>query len=225
LAARLVLSGGFTVTDSQQQRHLQQQATRLGFTDLRACLQALLDQGWSVPQLATHLDTTQPVIRRAITDHHVRQPSRRQQLARQRQHAAQQRATARAIALGFPNVRVYLMDRLVTKAWTLKQVQGELGVAPATLRRLLDQHQVRRVAPTRRQRRSRRRPRHAGAGGPAAPPGTTGRARLRNVEEYVQEYVQDRYLTLSWSLRRLCAELGVGYDWLDQQLTQLGLRS
>jgi hypothetical protein len=48
--------------------------------------------------------------------------------------------------LGFASVRAYLLDRLVTKAWTLAQVRGELGAAPATLRRLLDQHQVRRVA-------------------------------------------------------------------------------
>jgi hypothetical protein len=36
-------------------------------------------------------------------------------------------------------------------AWTLTQVQSELGVAPATLRQLLDQHQFRCVAPTRQQ--------------------------------------------------------------------------
>jgi hypothetical protein len=64
--ARLVLSGGFSVTDGQR-RHLQQQAQRLGFADLRACLQALLHDGWSIPQLATHLDTTQAIVRRAIT--------------------------------------------------------------------------------------------------------------------------------------------------------------
>jgi hypothetical protein len=82
----LVLSGGFAVND-RRHRHLDQQARRLGFADLRACLHALLDNGWSVPQLATHLDATQPVIRRAITDHHIHQPHRRQRLARQRQHA------------------------------------------------------------------------------------------------------------------------------------------
>jgi hypothetical protein len=145
---RLVLSGGFTVIDSQQRR-LDQQARHLGFADLRACLQALLDDGWSIPQLATHLDTTQPLIHRAIADYHIHQPPRRQQLARQRQHAAQQRATDRVAELGFENVRVYLVDRLVTKAWTLMQVEGELGAAPATLRPLLDRYQVRRVAPTR----------------------------------------------------------------------------
>ena len=58
LSARLVLGGGFTVSD-RQQRHLLQQATRLGYTSLRARLQALLDGGCSIPQLATHFDTTQ----------------------------------------------------------------------------------------------------------------------------------------------------------------------
>jgi hypothetical protein len=82
------------------------------------------------------------VIRRAITDHHIPQPPRRQQLARQRQHTAQQRATARAAEFGFENMRAYLVDRLVTKAWTLTQVRGELGAAPATLRRLLDRYQI-----------------------------------------------------------------------------------
>ena len=88
----------------------------------------------------------------AITDHHLPQPPRRQQLARQRQHAAQQRAADRVAELGFDTVRAYLVDRLVTKAWTLAEVMGELGAAPATVRRPLEEHQVRRVTPTRRQR-------------------------------------------------------------------------
>jgi hypothetical protein len=62
-------------------------AHALGLADLRGCLQTLLDDGWSIPQLTTHLGTTKAAIRRAIEDHHVRQPSHRQQLARQRQHA------------------------------------------------------------------------------------------------------------------------------------------
>jgi hypothetical protein len=85
MSCRLVLNGDFTVIDSQQ-RHLEQQARRLGFADLRASLQAMLEGGWSILQLATHLATTQQAIRRAITDFQVRQ-----QLARQRQHAAHQR--------------------------------------------------------------------------------------------------------------------------------------
>jgi hypothetical protein len=149
LRRRLVVKGGFCV-DVGQHHQLDQQARRLGFADLHACLQALLDDGWSIPQLATHLDTTQPAIRRAITDQRVHQPPRHQQLARQRQRAAQQRAAARVAELGFAGVRAYLVDRLVTQAWTLEEMVGELGAAPSTLRRLLDQHQVRRVAPTRR---------------------------------------------------------------------------
>jgi hypothetical protein len=223
LPARLVLSGGFTVTD-RQQRYLQQQARRLGFADLRACLQALLDEGWSIHQLATHLDTTQPVVRRAITDYHIPQPCRRQRLARQRQRAAQQRATDRAIALGFEGVRAYLVDRLVTKAWTLRQVEAELGVAPATLRHLLDQHQVRRVSPTRRQRAAA-----AAAVGPVMQARAVQQRRQACLMEFgfaaLGDYLRDRYVGQGWSRRRLCVELGVGYDWLNQQLDRLGLRS
>jgi hypothetical protein len=51
LPRHLVISGGFTI-DGGQQRHLDQQARRLGFADLRACLHALLDDGWSIPLLA-----------------------------------------------------------------------------------------------------------------------------------------------------------------------------
>jgi hypothetical protein len=151
LPRRLVLSGGFTVDDARH-RHLDQQARRLGSADLRACLQALLDDGWSIPQLATHLNTTQAAIRRAIADHQVRQLPRGERLTRQRQRAAEQRVATRAAELGFESVRAYLVDRLVMQAWSLAQLVEDLGAAPATVRRLLDQHQVRRGGPTQRQR-------------------------------------------------------------------------
>jgi deoxyribodipyrimidine photolyase-like uncharacterized protein len=223
LPARLLLSGGFTVTDNQQ-RHLQQQATRLGFANLRACLQALLDDGWSVPQLATHLDTTQAIVRGAVAKQQLQPLPRRQRLARQRQHAARQRAGDRAAKLGFAGMRVYLEDRLVTRAWTLRQIEAELGVAPATLRRLLDHHQVRRVVLTRRQRAAA-----TAAMGPAKQARAVQQHRQARLAELgfggLEEYVQDRYVRRGWPRRRLCAELGVGYDWLDQQLTQMGLQS
>ena len=219
----LTISGGFTVDDGHH-RHLDQQARRLGFADLRGCLQALLDDGWSIPQLATHLDTTQAVIRRAIADHQVRQLPRRQQLARQRQHTALQRAATRMAELGSAGVRAYLVDRLVTKAWTLAEVASELGAAPSTLRRLLDQYEVRRVAPTRRQSAAT-----AAASGPARQAQAVQQrcqARLAQLGfAALEEYLRDRYVSQGWSLRRLCAELGVGYGWLDQQLRRLGLRS
>jgi hypothetical protein len=84
---RLTINDRFMVKGGRQ-RHLQEQARRLGFADLRACLRDLLEDGWSIPQLATHLGTTHAAIRRAITDHYVRQLPRRQRLARQRQRAA-----------------------------------------------------------------------------------------------------------------------------------------
>ena len=218
---RLTIKGGFSVTDSQQ-RHLDQQASRLGFADLRACLQALLENGWSVPQLATHLATTQQAIRHAIADYHLRQPPRREQLARQRRRAARQRAADRMAELGFGSVRAYLVDRLVIQAWTLAEVVGELGVTPATVRRLLDRYQVRRVAPTPRQRAAA-----AAASGPHKQAQAVQRRQARLAElgfAGLEAYLQDRHITRGWSVRRLGAELQVGHGWLIRQLTHLGLR-
>jgi AraC-like DNA-binding protein len=197
---------------------------RMGNTlSLRGCLQALLDDGWSVPQLADHLDTTQTTIRAAIEDCHVRQPPRREQLARQRQRAAQLRAAARVAELGFNGVRAYLVDRLAAQAWTLGEVMAELGAAPSTLRRLLDQHGVRRVAPTRRQRAA------AAASGPKLQAQAVQRrcqARLAQLGfAGLEAYLQDRYVGRGWSVRQLCAELGVSQGWLRQQLRRLGLRT
>ena len=78
---RLRIKGGFRV-DGGHYCHLDQQASRLGFADLRSCLHTLLEDGWSISQLATYLGTTQPAIRRAIADHHLGQLPRREQLAR-----------------------------------------------------------------------------------------------------------------------------------------------
>jgi hypothetical protein len=174
-------------------------------------------------QLASHLGTTQPVIRRAITDHHIPQPSRRQQLARQRQRAALQRATDRTAKLGFHSVQAYLVDRLVTRAWILKEVVGELGATPATLRCLLDRYQVRRVGVTERQRAAA-----TAAVGPAKQARAVQQRRQACLTALgfaeLGDYLKDRIVRRGWPRRRLCTELGVGYDWLDQQLTRLGLR-
>ena len=216
------IKGGFRV-NGRYDRHLDQQARRLGFADLRACLHVLLEDGWSIPQLATHLATTQAAIRRAITDHDLRQPPRREQLARQRQCAAEQRAIRRAAELGFPSVRTYLVDRLGTRAWTLAELVAELGVARATLRRLLHEQQVRRVGPTRRQRAAA-----AAASGPNQQARAAQRRQARLAElgfATLDEYLKDRCVGRGWSVRRLCAEIGVGHGWLDQQLDRLRLWS
>jgi hypothetical protein len=44
LPRRLTITGGFTI-DGRCDRQLDQQAKRLGFADLRSCLQALVDAG------------------------------------------------------------------------------------------------------------------------------------------------------------------------------------
>jgi hypothetical protein len=41
----------------------------------------------------------------------------------------------------------------------------------------------------------------------------------------LDEYLQDRHVGRGWSVRRLCAEPGVGHGWMDEQLTRLGLRT
>jgi AraC-like DNA-binding protein len=220
---RLTITGGFCV-DGGQHHQLDQQARRLGFADLRGCLQALLDEGWSIPQLAAHLATTQAAIRRAITDHHLRQPPCRARLARQRQRNAQQHAATRVAELGFQSVRAYLVDRLAERAWTLARVVDDLGAAPTTVRRLLDQHQVRRVGPTRRQRAV------PGRGlGPRAPAHLAQQRRQARVTELgfagIEGYLRDRYVGRGWSVRRLGAELGVSHGWLDRQLRRLGRRT
>jgi hypothetical protein len=87
---------------------------------------------------------------------------------------------------------------------------------------LLDQHQVRRVAPTRRQRA-------AAASGPQKELRAVQQRRQARLAELgfatLEEYLQDRCVGRGWSVRRLGAELGVGHGWLDQQLQRLGLRT
>jgi hypothetical protein len=222
LPARLVLSGGFTVDDGCH-RALDQQATRLGFADLRACLQALLDDGWSIPQLATHLHTTQPVIRRASTDHPHPQPSGRQQLARQRQRAA---PLSSAPATAWPSWASTGCGPTWWTGWPPRH--GRCGRSRVSL--ALPCHSAAAAGPA---------PGPAGGADPAqrtaaaAARGPVKQARAVQQRRHarltklgfatLEQYLQDRYLTRGWP-RRLCVELGVGYVWLDQQLTQLGLR-
>ncbi len=210
----MVLSGGFAVVDGRH-RHLDQQARRLGFGDLRACLQTLQEDGWSIPQLASHLDTTQAAIRRAIKDAHVRQLPRRQRLARQRQRAAQQRAATRVAELGFADVRAYLVDRLAVQACTLEEVADELGASGSTVRRLLDHGQVRRLGPTRRQCAAA-----AAASGPQKELRADQQRRQARLAQLgfaeLEEYLRDRHVTRRWSVRRMCTELRVGHAWIGQ---------
>jgi hypothetical protein len=104
-------------------------------------------------------------------------------------------------------VRAYLVDRLVTQAWTLAEVAAELRAAPTTVRRLLDQYGVRRVALTRRQRTAA-----DAARGPKQQARAAQRRQARLAElgfAELDDYLRDRSVTRGWSVRRLGAELGV----------------
>jgi hypothetical protein len=86
------------------------------------------------------------------------------------------------------------------------------------VRRLLDRYQAWRVAPTRRQRV---------AATAASGPITQARAVQQHCQTRLaqlgfaalKECLQDRHVGRGWSVRRLCAELGVSHGWLRQQLT------
>jgi hypothetical protein len=125
-------------------------------------------------------------------------------LARQRQRTAQRRVATRVAELGFGSVRAYLVDRLVAQAWPLAQLVEDLGAAPTTVRRLLDQHGVRRVGPTRRQRAV------AGRGlGPRAQAHAAQQRRQARLRELgfggIDEYLRDRFVGRGWSVRRLAS--------------------
>jgi hypothetical protein len=55
------------------------------------------------------------------------------------------RLTARTSQLGFADLRVYLADRLLVRGWLLAEVTAELGAHRRTVRRLMDQHGIRRI--------------------------------------------------------------------------------
>ncbi len=91
------------------------------------------------------------------------------------------------------------------------------------MRRLLDRYQVERVAPTKRQRAAA-----ATANGPTKQARAVQQRRQARLAELgfaaLEDYLRDRYVGRGWSVRRLCAELGVGHQWIATQLDQLGLR-
>ena len=139
----MVIDGGFRL-DRGRYRQLEQHARRLGFGDLRTCLQALSDAGYRVPRLADQLDTSHWLVSRALTDLGVRLQPRQERLTQQRQRAAEERVAARVAELGFGDVEVYLMDRVAERGWLLSAVVAELGAALVTVRRLLERYGVHR---------------------------------------------------------------------------------
>ena len=144
MPCRLVLSGGFTVTD-RQQRRLHDRAHTLGFTDLHGYLVARCQHDASLTQLASELHTTIDVVRRLIE-----RSSAKVRSARQRRRATDRRLTKRTAQLGFADLGAYLVDRVIQQRWPLSQVAVELEIHSDTVKDWLDRHGVRHATQTAR---------------------------------------------------------------------------
>jgi hypothetical protein len=90
-----------------------------------------------------------------------------------------------------------------------------------TVRRLLDEHGIRRTRRTPREQAAGKRGRRAQAAAWQA------RRAARLAERGFQDlagYLQTRHVEQGWSIRRMRAELRVGRRWLVGELARLGLR-
>jgi hypothetical protein len=209
------------VVDGGRDRRLQARAAALGFDDLEAYLQARCDAGYSVPRIAAELGVRDWQVQAALTRSGVRLAPRPQRLAAQRRRHTQERIAARVAAMGFTNVRAYLIDRVVEQAWLLADVAAELAAHRLTVRRLLDRYGIRRVRRTPAEwaaSESGRRVQSMGWQAQRA-------ARLAELGfGDLAGYLQARHLEQGWSVKRMRAELRVGRRWLMGELARLGLR-
>jgi hypothetical protein len=217
---RLVLEGGFVVDGGHGQR-LDERAGALCFDDLRAYLQARCDAGYSIPRIAAELGVRDWQVQAALARLGVRLAPRLQRLAQQRRRHTEQRIADRVAALGFAEVRAYLVDRVVERAWLLGEVAAELAAHRLTVRRLLERHGIRRVRRTAMERAASESGRRVQAGSWRA------RRAARLTELGFQDlagYLKVRYVEQGWSVKRMRAELRVGRRWLAGELARLGLR-
>lgn len=124
----------------------------------------------------------------------------------------------RARELGFTTLRDYLTDRHTTRAWTIPQLAGELGVGEHVVQRLLRTLMVvrTRAAVSVAAAAARGRARCAEL--------VAERRRARLAElgfDGVEGYVRAR-VAAGWSVRRMREELGVGIAWLRGEVARLG---
>jgi AraC-like DNA-binding protein len=217
---RLVVRSGFLIDDDRV-RWLEHCAGQLGLADLRGLLQARCDSGLSVPALARELGASEWTITQALATLGVVLPPRPEQLARQRRRYAEQRITKRVAELGFPDVHAYLADRLLERDWLLAEVAAELAAHRRTVRRLMQQTGVARDRRTARQRAAGERGRRVQSVSWQA----RRSARLAELGfADLGGYVKRRHVEQGWPVKRMRAELQVGYNWLVAQMAQLGLR-
>ena len=160
-------------------------------------------------------------VQAALVRSGVRLAPRPQRLAAQRRRYTEERIANRVAALGFAEVRAYLVDRVVQRAWLLAEVAAELGAHRLTVRRLLDRNGIRRVRRTTAERAASDKGRGAQSGGWQA----RRAARLAELGfADLAEYLRARHVEQGWSVKRMRAELRVGRRWLVGELARLGLR-
>jgi hypothetical protein len=199
---------------------LDERARVLGFESLGAYLQARCDAGASVPGIAAELGVRDWQVQVALARMGVRLAPRSQRLAAQRRRHTEQRIAARVAALGFADVRAYLVDRVVQRAWLLAEVAAELAAHRLTVRRLLDHSGIRRVRRTPAERAA------ADEGRRVQAVGWQARRAARLAELGFQDmagYLKVRHMVQGWSVKRMRAELRVGRRWLVGELARVGL--
>jgi len=151
----------------------------------------------------------------------VRLAPRPQRLAAQRRRYTEERIAARVAALGFAEVRAYLVDRVVEQGWLLEEVAAELAAHRLTVRRMLDRHGIRRVRRTPAERAA------AKSGRRVQSVGWQARRAARLAElgfADLATYLQARHVEQAWPVRRMRTELRVGRRWLVGEMARLGLR-
>jgi hypothetical protein len=215
---RLLLSGGFRV-DGSRDRRLDERARVLGFEDLHGYLQARCDTGHSIPRIATELGVRDWQVHAALSRLAVRLAPRSQRLAQQRRRYTEERIAARVAQLGFADVGMYLVDRVLEQGWLLAEVAAELAAHRVTVRRLLDRHGIRRVRRTPAERAASQSGRRVQAVRWQA----RRAARLAELGfADLGAYLRARHVAQGWSVKRMRAELRVGRRWLVGELARLG---
>jgi len=199
---------------------LEERVGALGFEELRGYLQARCDAGASVPRIAIELGVRDWQVQATLARSGVRLAPRPQRLAAQRRRHTEERIAARLAALGFTDVRAYLIDRVVQQGWLLADVAAELAAHRLTVRRLLDRHGIRRVRRTSAERAA------SDGGRRVQAVGWQARRAARLAELGFQDlagYLQARHVEQGGSIKRMRAELRVGRRWLVGELARLGL--
>jgi hypothetical protein len=135
------------------------------------------------------------------------------------QAASDRHVTARAAALGFPDVGAYLRGRYAEQAWPLPRLADELGTGRRVVGRLLREHGVTRTQATVAQAA-------AGARARAVQAARHAERRRATVAALgfgeLAAYLRARRVEQGWPLAQISAELRVGRRWLRAQLDTIG---